>query len=833
MGKKKKKYKTARSDKGIAGGKSGSPIITIGSKLPSPTTVKEDTPEGSPNEAREEILRQLVSLLEQLKTEMDRAGGINNVTKELLAEFRKIAESLVSDHLVVARESADLARRQTVVARAEQERDEGFAREREALEQALSKRREEATSELEVEIANLRELRLSEVAQAELTERARLRLQTENERTEWGEIYERQRTGLTQQMNEIERQRGATSALQSELERRRVELERNEFDLEEHAQRVKQQIQTRRENIAHEVAELLAEDRASFQSRLQSAKIEGDRLREAIQSQDESISAFRQLQQQLGGREPTAVIDELKKLNDLLARQREELASRPSEEMRAQLDILDSDKRSLQNRVTELSQLLQHKELQAAESGELKSKNAEIEALNRSLERKFNAAEKEVEMLDEKLSRLLAAYARPADIKNRYEQIELALIDSDNVSRTIAEEISETEWLNGIAKSCTDYGLHFNSRILKAFHTALKTAEWSPLTVLAGVSGTGKSELPRLYSHFGGLYFEPLSVQPNWDSQESMLGFFNSIDNRFDAQPILRFLAQSQKSWVDSTDGRNGYPGLKDRLCLVLLDEMNLAHPELYFAEFLSKLELRRGKKNTEVPSLLVKIGAGLKPYELKLGRNVLWAGTMNQDETTKSLSDKVLDRSVIIYFPRPSVLRRRKKLIPLDANNRGVDLPLKTWNSWKAKESTFEEEDVRPYKSFIETMNESLSVAGRAIGHRVWQSVEYYMANYPDVREAIDDGSKKRAMHIAFEDQLVQKVMPKLRGIDTRGKSRVECLDKIREQIVRGIDGTSFNLSEDFDLATELGYGQFIWQSANYLTDDDLDEPAGVDEPA
>ena len=832
MGKKKKTYKTAQSDRGIASSKSGSPIVTVGSKLPSPTTVKEDTPVGPSNEAREEILRQLVSLLEQLKSEMDKAGGINNVTKELLAEFRKIAESLVSDHLVVTRESADLVRRHTVVARAEQERDEGFAREREALEQALSKRREEATSELEVEISKLRELRLSEVAQAELTERARLRLQTENERTEWHEVYERQRTDITQQMNEIERQRGATLALQSELERRRVELERNEFDLEEHAQRVKQQIQTRREKIDHEVAELLVEDRASFQSRLQSAKIEGDRLREAIQSQDESISAFRQLQQQLGGREPTAVIDELKKLNDLLVRQREELASRPSEEMRAQLDILDSDKRSLQNRVTELSQLLQHKELQAAESGELKSKNAEIEALNRSLERKFNAAEKEVEMLDEKLSRLLAAYARPADIKNRYEQIELALIDSDKVSRTIAEEISETEWLNGIAKSCTDYGLHFNSRILKAFHTALKTAEWSPLTVLAGVSGTGKSELPRLYSHFGGLYFEPLSVQPNWDSQESMLGFFNSIDNRFDAQPILRFLAQSQKSWVDSKDGHDGYPGLKDRLCLVLLDEMNLAHPELYFAEFLSKLELRRGKKNTEVPSLLVKIGAGLKPYELKLGRNVLWAGTMNQDETTKSLSDKVLDRSVIIYFPRPSVLRRRKKLIPLDANNRGVDLPVKTWNSWKAKESTFEEEDVRPYKSFIETMNESLSVAGRAIGHRVWQSVEYYMANYPDVREAIDEGSKKRAMHIAFEDQLVQKVMPKLRGIDTRGKSRVECLDKIREQIVRGINGTSFNLSEDFDQATELGYGQFIWQSANYLTNDDLDEPAGVNEP-
>jgi hypothetical protein len=81
--------------------------------------------------------------------------------------------------------------------------------------------------------------------------------------------------------------------------------------------------------------------------------------------------------------------------------------------------------------------------------------------------------------------------------------------------------------------------------------------------------------------------------------------------------------------------------------------------------------------------------------------------------------------------------------------------------------------------------------------------------------------------MHVAFEDQLVQKVMPKLRGIDTRGKSKDECLDKIRVQLLNGIGGNGFNLAEDFDLATELGYGQFIWQSANYLKVDDSDEPS------
>lgn len=102
-------------------------------------------------------------------------------------------------------------------------------------------------------------------------------------------------------------------------------------------------------------------------------------------------------------------------------------------------------------------------------------------------------------------------------------------------------------------------------------------------------------------------------------------------------------------------------------------------------------------------------------------------------------------------------------------------------------------------------------------------------MANYPDVRAELnklemggDNSDFQKAMHIAFEDQLVQKIMPKLRGIDTRGKFKTECLDKIQSKLNEGIGGTPFNLNEDFALACELGYGQFIWQSANYLIDED-----------
>lgn len=106
-------------------------------------------------------------------------------------------------------------------------------------------------------------------------------------------------------------------------------------------------------------------------------------------------------------------------------------------------------------------------------------------------------------------------------------------------------------------------------------------------------------------------------------------------------------------------------------------------------------------------------------------------------------------------------------------------------------------------------------------------------MSNYPDVLAAEDRTARHEAMHFAFEDQLVQKVMPKLRGIDTRGKTKTECLDKIREQLVTGIDGEGFDLTEDFDQSCELGYGQFIWQSANYLKEDSLDDREIVEQEA
>lgn len=491
------------------------------------------------------------------------------------------------------------------------------------------------------------------------------------------------------------------------------------------------------------------------------------------------------------------------------------------EKMRESMQQLLKNNRALAQEVEEKSNI----------DLELQRKKRE----NENLENEIQQLTQEKESLREKLMRLCTSENHTAERGDRIK----ALFDVDKsqvmFDKDAEQPFDEIEWLKHILKCCQECSIVFPKRILYAFHTALKIADWSTITVLAGVSGTGKSELPRLYSMFGGINFISVAVQPNWDSQESMLGYFNSIDNRFDAQPLLRFLVKSTENFESNDMAEikpfidENYESWNDYMSLILLDEMNLAHVELYFADFLSKLETRRGKASKYVPTIEVKLGAGIEPYKLKLSRNLLFTGTMNQDETTKSLSDKVLDRGIVINFPRPKKLIERNKLANLDKIQKKNNVPMlrhDVWKQWQVTEVFFSDEqkkEIEKYKNIVEKINEYLSSVGRAIGHRVWQSIEFYIANYPEVRAAKEKAGEqltdklRSAMHTAFEDQIVQKIMPKLRGIDTKGRGRSRCLDLIKSLLEE-----DFNLSKDFENACELGYGQFIWSSSEYIETED-----------
>lgn len=366
--------------------------------------------------------------------------------------------------------------------------------------------------------------------------------------------------------------------------------------------------------------------------------------------------------------------------------------------------------------------------------------------------------------------------------------------------RDIANEI---EWLDHIQKQSKSSGLQFSKRQIYAYHTAQKIKDMSPLVVLAGVSGTGKSELPKNYAIHGGMNFLSIPVKPDWDSPASLFGYYNSIERRFEATDLVRALYQMSKDDVR-----------QQQMMVVLLDEMNLAHPEQYFADLLSKLETCRGMSESAQYDIL--LGGGEAPERLDIGGNILWTGTMNEDETTKGLSDKVIDRSTLITFPRPKVLYDRKEIAEIKPS---FVLSKKKWSSWcnDVRESDVINEKLFVYKDVVQSINEQMSGMGKNLGHRVWQGMAKYINHHPNVLYAKKEDDLQIALDKAFSDSLAFKVMPKLRGVETRGlnEDRLNNIEMI-------LSAHASELVQDYNNARQLTTELFQWCSADFMNKDD-----------
>ena len=714
--------------------------------------------------------------------------------------------------------------------------------------------------------------------EAKLVEQTNKRIQETDE-----ELLER-RNQLAEQEKNLREEQNRLKSDQEKLDQKVREHEINKDKLDA----AKQNILNKEQSLDEKARELADAQIRELTARLDNYKQEHERLSKERADLETQINSFNEIKTRLDGKDPEVILTEIQSLRRQISECKKELASLP-EDVQSEIAKKDFELKTISDQRDELNQELskvknsmffgEHDRLTIAalerDKKILEESNQKLDTLNseltEALQHYRDLYDKETSIAD-KIKTIMAPHENFTEEKIRKEALfaeekaeetsiqededdeyvdydeetsspdtttaEAKESEENNATASIANESVEQEmkWFNNVSKKIKEYGLEFSPRILKAFHTALKTAEWSPLAVLAGVSGTGKSELPQLYAKFGGINCLNVPVQPNWDSQEAMLGYYNTVSSKFEAQPLLQYLVQTQTANCEKTEKHEEYKcSLKDQMNIVLLDEMNLAHIEQYFAEFLSKLEERRGKKeeDSQFPALAVKLG-GTDAYPLPMGRNVLWVGTMNQDETTKSLSDKVLDRGIVINFPRPDEFKRRLNL-NRDVKAEEKYLSVKTWNSWKLVLNDHQvvetEKIIAPYKELVEKINKSISNIGRAIGHRVWQSIENYIWNYPDVRKEYlcrpsdlsdEDFIKEISKKIdpAFEDQLVQKIMPKLRGIETRGESK-KCLDEIRTSIETFKNsGHALNIAKDFDNAIKFGDGQFLWVTSEYLNE-------------
>lgn len=770
-------------------------------------------------------------------------GAIQARNNELNAAGIKISiedERLKTAAENITRLNAELAEREVRIS----------AREKDMLQaDANLKAREKALSENESSMIE-RETRVTEreIAIQKKENESGKTLQEEKLKAMQSDISEARAKAFAQLSKEVEEERVARlheiTAERESLTRAQEELKKAQANLhaeQQAADRAKDELDIDRESIKNKKASL-TEKAASIEQRIddeaekrsialqaENASLNAiiDGLRESLSEARSVLAEYEVYKESSGGQSPQAILDEKNKLKKELEALHRELSTRPDQSIVSELQSVKDNLKAAQENERRAKNERDELSAKNMEVRSIELQNKRLEDENQTLKLWIEEQKREIDALMKKLERLSSEEGHKAERSQRIADIKQGCLELEGVedpgdSHEGQPEMGiagESSWLEEMLANFNECGFKISRRLLYAFHTALKIADWSIITVLAGVSGTGKSKLPQIYSAMGRINFISVAVQPNWDSQESMLGYFNSIDDRFDSQPVLRFLAEV-------TDR------LDNCMNIVLLDEMNLAHVEYYFAEFLSKLEMRRDLSNGKEPQIEVKIGAGEAPYTIPLLRTILWVGTMNQDETTKSLSDKVLDRGIVINFPRPKKLVGRSNLMSINdfITNKGIaDRPMlhyEVWRSWIKEDANYfsdeQKKAIRECQDIVEQINNYLGKVGRALGHRVWQSIEFYIANHPDViaQQSIANGELtdglKKAIKLAFEDQLVQKVMPKLRGIEVRGSDAKECLDPIRSLLSK----ESFTIERDFDNACRLGYGQFIWSTSEYLDD-------------
>ncbi|WP_234423462.1 McrB family protein [Tateyamaria sp. Alg231-49] len=362
----------------------------------------------------------------------------------------------------------------------------------------------------------------------------------------------------------------------------------------------------------------------------------------------------------------------------------------------------------------------------------------------------------------------------------------------------------ETDALHRVTVHMRALGLDYHPRVIRAFHTAMKVNETTQMAVLAGISGTGKSQLPRRYAQAMGIGFLQVPVQPRWDSPQDLMGFYNYIEGKFRPTDLARGLYHLDK-WNGPSESRE----LQDRMMLVLLDEMNLARVEYYFSDFLSRLESRPGidqadrqelRKDAEL-ELDIPMPKGESSPRIFPGYNVLFAGTMNEDESTQSLSDKVVDRANVMRFAAPkTIMAGTGEGTPIETKA----LSRSQWRTWvKGVDGLGAERNA--VESHVEKMVGHMTALGRPIGHRLGRAMIAYAANYPE-----DNG--RRDVQTALADQVEMRLLPKLRGVEMETAS--SSLDQLAEYVQADLNDTILaDAIRDSARLADEGTGQFVWR--------------------
>lgn len=289
-------------------------------------------------------------------------------------------------------------------------------------------------------------------------------------------------------------------------------------------------------------------------------------------------------------------------------------------------------------------------------------------------------------------------------------------------------------------------GFQYPDSLIENFYLSLKT---KPFVILAGISGTGKTKLVKLFADAIGAgdreQFTLIPVRPDWSDPSDLLGY-KDLNQTFRPGRLTEILLEA------------GRPENRGKPYFVCLDEMNLARVEHYFSDILSILETQSHRDGEIVTDAVLFKDVLGGEQDLTIPDNVYIVGTVNMDETTHPFSKKVLDRANTIEFnyirledyPAPEV---SNPILPLTVCN-----PFLRSDYLHLKDAFTEYGDlIKSTTEKLVAINEILEDIHSHVGFRVRDSICFYMV-YNKRFELMADED-------AFDIQLLQKILPRIQG--------------------------------------------------------------------
>lgn len=301
-----------------------------------------------------------------------------------------------------------------------------------------------------------------------------------------------------------------------------------------------------------------------------------------------------------------------------------------------------------------------------------------------------------------------------------------------------------------------------------------------------------------------------LPVRPDWRDGKALIGYHNPLSGEYVRTDFLEFVLNAADDY--RAGNRNAF--------LVILDEMNLAHVEYYFADVLSVIESGRDSDGWTVEGIPLAVGeedADL-PERLHLPPNLYVVGTVNMDETTHPFSPKVLDRAFTIEltevdfagYPPPASggieLGDAEKQALLNAFTQLGRYP------------RIDKSDIHDvvnthgrFRADLQSLNTSLRRSRMHFGYRVFDEITQFVFN------AKENGLF--SVEEAFDHAVLMKVLPKFNG--SRGKLHSALLDLIiwSRQTVLPTDEDRKDVETTFEvyLQSNKGFDDLVKNSEDW----------------